>query len=146
MSGHRPGRTQGSLMNRSDEVRPSVVAIAAACAGVTAQTRVESMQKVAVSVSAVTGAQLDTMKLDDSSSLVSLIPNLQVNGIVGEASPVFSLRGISMFDYSLNQSSPVAAYVDEVYEGNFAIFGVELYDLERVEVLRRPQGHRSVAC
>lgn len=107
---------------------------------VTAQKRAESLQKVPVSVTAITGDQLAAQKLDDSSSLVTQIPNLQVNGIVGEASPVFSLRGISMFDYSLNQSSPVAGYVDEVYKGNFAIFGVELYDLERVEVLRGPQG------
>ena len=68
------------------------------------------------------------------------VPNLQVNGIVGEGSPLFSLRGVSMFDYSLNQSSPVASYIDEVYKGNFTLFGVELYDLERVEVLRGPQG------
>ena len=53
---------------------------------------------------------------------------------------MFSLRGVSMFDYSLNQSSPVATYVDEVYKGNFALFGVELFDMERVEVLRGPQG------
>jgi len=107
---------------------------------VTAQKRAENLQSVPVSVSALTENQLDRLKLDDSSALTSQIPNLQVNGIVGEASPVFSLRGVSMFDYSLNQSSPVAGYVDEVYKGNFAIFGVEMFDLARVEVLRGPQG------
>jgi iron complex outermembrane receptor protein len=45
-----------------------------------------------------------------------------------------------MSDYSLNQSGPVATYYDEVYKGNFAFLGVALYDLERVEVLRGPQG------
>jgi iron complex outermembrane receptor protein len=45
-----------------------------------------------------------------------------------------------MSDYSLNQSSPVATYYDEVYKGNFAFLGVAMYDLERVEVLRGPQG------
>ena len=45
-----------------------------------------------------------------------------------------------MFDYSLSQSSPVASYIDEVYKGNFVLFGVEMYDLARVEVLRGPQG------
>ncbi len=107
---------------------------------VTAQKRAENLQKVPVSVTALTAAQLGSVKLDDSSSIVTHIPNLQVNGIIGEAAPVFSLRGISMFDYSLNQSSPVAGYVDEVSKGNFAIFGVEIFDLERVEVLRGPQG------
>jgi iron complex outermembrane receptor protein len=107
---------------------------------VTAEKRSESLQSVPVSVTALTRAQLGQLKLDTPSDLVTQVPNLQVNGIVGEGSPLFSLRGVSMFDYSLNQSSPVASYIDEVYKGNFTLFGVELYDLERVEVLRGPQG------
>ncbi len=107
---------------------------------VTAEKRSESLQSVPVSVTALTGAQLEHVKFDSPSDLVTQVPNLQVNGIVGEGSPLFSLRGVSMFDYSLNQSSPVASYIDEVYKGNFTLFGVELYDLERVEVLRGPQG------
>src|SRR5580704_19594104 len=107
---------------------------------VTASKRSESLQSVPVSVTALTSAQLSQLKMDSPSDLVTQVPNLQVNGIVGEGSPLFSLRGVSMFDYSLNQSSPVASYIDEVYKGNFTLFGVELYDLERVEVLRGPQG------
>ena len=107
---------------------------------VTAQKRSESLQNVPVSVTALTSTQLAGLKLDNASTLTSQIPNLQVNGIVGEGSPLFSLRGVSMFDYSLSQSSPVASYIDEVYKGNFVLFGVEMYDLERIEVLRAPQG------
>lgn len=107
---------------------------------VTALKRAEPLQSVPVSVTALTGEQLDGMKLDNATVIAERVPNLQVNGIIGGPSPVFSLRGVSMFDYSLNQSSPVATYVDEVYKGNFALFGVELFDLERIEVLRGPQG------
>jgi iron complex outermembrane recepter protein len=107
---------------------------------VTAQKRSESLQSVPVSVTALTAAQLSELKMDTPSDLVAHIPNLQVNGVDGEASPIFSLRGVSMFDYSINQSSPVASYIDEVYKGNMMLFGVEMYDLERVEVLRGPQG------
>ncbi len=107
---------------------------------VTAEKRREPLQSVPVSVTALTGAQLGALKLDNPSSLATQIPNLQVNGIVGEGSPLFSLRGVSMFDYSLSQDSPVGSYVDEVYKGNFVLFGVEMFDLERVEVLRGPQG------
>jgi iron complex outermembrane receptor protein len=107
---------------------------------VTAAKRSESLQSVPISVTVLTSAQLNQVKLDTPSDLVTQVPNLQVNGIVGEGSPLFSLRGVSMFDYSLNQSSPVASYIDEVYKGNFTLFGVELYDLERIEVLRGPQG------
>ena len=107
---------------------------------VTAQKREESLQRVPVSVTALTSNQLGSMKLDSPSSIAAMVPNLQVNGIVGQGSPLFSLRGISMFDYSLSQEGPVASYLDEVYKGNFVLFGVEMYDLERVEVLRGPQG------
>jgi iron complex outermembrane recepter protein len=93
---------------------------------VTAEKRSETLQSVPVSVTAITGAQLEQLKIDTPSDLVTQVPNLQVNGIVGEGSPLFSLRGVSMFDYSLNQSSPVASYIDEVYKGNFTLFGVEL--------------------
>jgi iron complex outermembrane recepter protein len=107
---------------------------------VTAQKRAESLQSVPVSVTALTASQLAETKMDTPSDLTTQIPNLQVNGIVGEGSPLFTLRGVSMFDYSLSQSSPVASYIDEVYKGNFVLFGVEMYDLERIEVLRGPQG------
>jgi iron complex outermembrane receptor protein len=107
---------------------------------VTAQKRTESLQSVPVSVTALTSAQLGELKIDSPSDIVTQIPNLQVNGVNGEGSPIFSLRGVSMIDYSLSQSSPVASYMDEVYKGNVVLFGVELYDLERIEVLRGPQG------
>jgi iron complex outermembrane receptor protein len=107
---------------------------------ITAQKRSENLQSVPVSVTALTAAQLAETKMDTPSALAAQIPNLQVGGVNGEGSPIFSLRGVSMFDYSLNQSSPVASYIDEVYKGNVVLFGVEMYDLERIEVLRGPQG------
>src|SRR6267154_6413291 len=107
---------------------------------VTAQKRTESLQSVPVSVTVLTSGQLSRLKFDSPSDLVTQIPNLQVDGIIGEGSPLFALRGVSMFDYSLSQDSPVASYIDEVYKGNVALFGVEMYDLERIEVLRGPQG------
>jgi iron complex outermembrane recepter protein len=107
---------------------------------VTAQKRAESMQDVPVSVSALSSSDLEGLQLRDSGEIAAQIPNLQVNGTAGDGMPTFSLRGVSMSDYSLNQSSPVAVYVDEVYKGNRSLFGLQLYDLERAEVLRGPQG------
>jgi len=107
---------------------------------VTAQKRSEPLQSVPVSVTVLSSSQLSDLKIDTPSDLAAHIPNLQVNDVDGEGTPLFSLRGVSMFDYSLNQSSPVASYVDEVYKGNLVLFGVEMYDLERIEVLRGPQG------
>ena len=107
---------------------------------VTAQKRAERLSDVPVSVSAVSGEQLRNLGVSSIDDLTAIIPNLQSSGTVGEGTPIFSLRGVSMADFSLNQSSPVATYYDEVYKGNFALLGVAMYDLERVEVLRGPQG------
>ncbi|MFN3457490.1 MAG: TonB-dependent receptor [Novosphingobium sp.] len=107
---------------------------------VTATKRAESLQSIPISVSAIGGETLSKSRIVNVDSLVTKVANLQLTSIVGDNTPIFSLRGVSMSDYSLNQASPVATYYDEVYKGNFAFLGVAMYDLERVEVLRGPQG------
>ena len=107
---------------------------------VTATKRSESLQSVPISISAIGGDALTKAQMNNVDSLVTKVANLQLSSIVGDNTPIFSLRGVSMSDYSLNQASPVATYYDEVYKGNFAFLGVSMYDLERVEVLRGPQG------
>ncbi|MFA7587221.1 MAG: TonB-dependent receptor [Novosphingobium sp.] len=107
---------------------------------VTAQKRAESLQKVPISIAAISGEQLEQRQIRAAEDLVSSVPGLQVNGALGEGLPIFSLRGISMLDFSLVQNGPIAVYYDEVYKGNFAIMGLGMFDLERVEVLKGPQG------
>ena len=107
---------------------------------VTAAKRSENLQSVPISISAIGGDTLAKSRVSSVDSLVTKVANLQLTSIVGDNTPIFALRGVSMSDYSLNQSSPVATYYDEVYKGNFAFLGVAMYDLERVEVLRGPQG------
>jgi iron complex outermembrane receptor protein len=64
-----------------------------------------------------------------------------LNSLYGpEAQPTFSLRGVTTQDFSQNQSSPIAMYVDEVYKSVGALQALQVYDLDRVEVLRGPQG------
>lgn len=107
---------------------------------ITAQKRAESLQDVPVSVSALTSSDLEGLKLRDTTEIAAQIPNLQASSVAGDGMPIFSLRGVSMNDFSFNQNSPVAVYIDEVYKGNPALQGVQIYDLERIEVLRGPQG------
>ncbi len=107
---------------------------------VTAQKRSESLQEVPMSVSALASSDLEGLKFRDAGEISAQIPNLQAVNTAGDGFPIFSLRGVSMSDFSFNQSSPIASYVDEVYKGNPAIQGVQIYDLERIEVLRGPQG------
>lgn len=107
---------------------------------VTAQKRAENLQQVPLSVTALTEQQLAMRQIQAPEDLVGSVPNLQTNSPLGEGVPIFSLRGISMSDFSLAQNGPVATYFDEIYKGNFALLGVGMYDLERVEVLKGPQG------
>lgn len=107
---------------------------------VTAAKRAESLQSVPISVTAIGSATLGELKMDTPAAIAELTPGLHLNSINGGAIPVFALRGVSMFDYSFNQSSPIASYFDEVYKGGFVLQGVEMFDLDRVEVLSGPQG------
>lgn len=107
---------------------------------VTAAKRSENVQNVPISVSAISGDAISKSRVTQIDDIVTKTPNLQLTATAGENVPIFSLRGVSMSDYSLNQASPVATYFDEVYKGNPALLGVAMFDLERVEVLRGPQG------
>ena len=107
---------------------------------VTAQRRAENLQEVPMSITAITGATLQQAHLTTAADLVSLVPNLAVQLSTGDNVPIFTLRGISLNDYSFNQNAPVAIYLNDVYKGNPAIFGISIYDIDHVEVLRGPQG------
>lgn len=107
---------------------------------VTAQKRAERAGDVPLSLSVIGSETLQTARLSQADEIAALIPNLRFSATVGENTPIFALRGVSMSDFSLNQAGPVATYYDEVYKGNFAFLGVQLYDLARIEVLRGPQG------
>ncbi|MFW2830088.1 TonB-dependent receptor [Sphingomonas sp. ID0503] len=108
---------------------------------VTAQRRQQSVLQVPLAISAVSGQGLATKGITDSAQLATAVPNLQVNSAYGNTQPNFSLRGISVAnEYNSNQASPVGVYMDDVYLASRTAHGMGLYDLDRVEVLRGPQG------
>ncbi len=108
---------------------------------VTAQKREQSMQDVSVAVSAFSGDAIEKMGFEEGLDITQQVPNMSFFAIFGEASsPSVSLRGISLVNFSDSWESPVAIYVDDVYRGNPAGSAIQLFDLNRVEVLRGPQG------
>ena len=104
---------------------------------VTAQRRAESVQTVPISVSVLSGAQLAASGAGDSLSLSGKIPTLSVpqNG----ANQYF-LRGVGTTGSSINSEQSVATYVDGVYLYSTWSSSVPLSSIERVEVLKGPQG------
>ncbi len=108
---------------------------------VTAQKRAQRLQDVPAAVSAIDSAALAAKGITETSDLMGAIPSLQVTTPYGRTQPNFSLRGISVAnEFSASTASPVGVYVDEVYQSFRASHGQQLYDIDRVEVLRGPQG------
>ncbi len=108
---------------------------------VTAQRRAQSILTVPIAISAIGGDALVTKGITNSANLAVAVPNLQVSSPYGQTQPNFSLRGISVAnEYNSNQASPIGVYIDDVYLASRTAHGMGLFDLDRVEVLRGPQG------
>jgi iron complex outermembrane receptor protein len=107
---------------------------------VTAQKRTENIQEVPVSISAFDRQSLSNLGILLPSDIAQQTPNLQISQPYGDAQPIFTLRGISMMDFNTNQSSPVGIYVDESSVEASFMQASQLFDIERAEVLRGPQG------
>ncbi len=107
---------------------------------VTAQRREESLQKVPVAVTALTQDTLDAFRVTSIERLGSLAPNLTISTQGISINPSISIRGINSGTINPGVDPKVALYLDGVYIGRSAGAVFDLADLERVEVLRGPQG------
>jgi iron complex outermembrane receptor protein len=106
---------------------------------VTAQKREQRLQDVGLSVSALGGATLEALGRQDVTALAGQVPSLQV----AQYSPtitVFNIRGVSQNDFADSQEAPIAFYNDEIYVSALGAISGQTFDLERIEVLRGPQG------
>lgn len=107
---------------------------------VTAQKRAQSVQDVPIAITAVSGSSLGTLQMRSGTELARQTPNLSVSVLGNEDQPKFSVRGISQTAFDLNASSPTGIFYDEVFVRSSFLGGAQLFDMERVEVLRGPQG------
>ncbi|MBS0571592.1 MAG: TonB-dependent receptor [Proteobacteria bacterium] len=106
---------------------------------VTAQSRTQEVQAVPIAIQVVTQEQIDKLQATDISKLNGYIP-----GIVVDASqatqPYYSMRGISVSDFGIGTDSPIGVYEDGVYTGKTGGALLIFDDVQRVEVLKGPQG------
>ena len=105
---------------------------------VTAQKREQSLQEVPVAVTAFTGEAIEQLGFQEPHDIFSQAPNVTFNdeGTV----PQFNVRGIQLYDFGDGNEPPVGFYVDEIYFGTLAGQTIGLFDVERIEILRGPQG------
>ena len=106
---------------------------------VTAQRREESANDVPMSIQAFGAEQLDILQVNDVDDLQALVPSFSVSQSY-QGVPTYTLRGIGFNTINVSATSTVGTYVDEVaYPYPFMNSG-PMFDIERVEVLKGPQG------
>ncbi len=112
---------------------------------VTAQFRAESLQSTPLAITAISGATLLEKGITDVTGLGQVAPNVSLTstGAYGGKTVAAFIRGIGAGDYNYNVEPGVAFYVDDVYLGPSYGTMLNLIDLDRVEVLRGPQGTLS---
>jgi iron complex outermembrane receptor protein len=107
---------------------------------VTAQRRQENVQSIPISIDAYSGRQLQELGVTTPADIENVSSGVFVTPARGDQNPVFSIRGISLNDTFSNNNPEVGIYVDEVNLPYTPMMSFPLYDLERVEVLKGPQG------
>lgn len=106
---------------------------------VTANKRAQNLNDVGLSITAASGAQLAQIGVRDTGDLVKITPGLSF-AKSQDGTPVFTLRGVGFNDYTLGASPAVSVYVDQVPLAYSVFTKGATLDLQRVEVLKGPQG------
>ena len=107
---------------------------------VTAQKRAENVQDVPIAITALSSAALEKQRVANVTSLDNLVPGLRIAAADAAANPKIFIRGAGLNDFNPTSSSGVGLYSDGVYIGSPFAQYASFFDLDRVEVLRGPQG------
>ena len=108
---------------------------------ITAERRAESIQTVPVAVSAFDENTMQRRQMLDTKSVIFNVPNLTGNSNVGQqTATTFFIRGVGTTESLATVDTTVAVYIDDVYVARQGVNNFNLFDVERIEVLRGPQG------
>ena len=107
---------------------------------VTAQKREQNIQDVGIAITAFSGDQLEKLGLESSVDLINFTPNVSLAGDIGGQRAIFNIRGVVQNDFADSAEAPVAVYVDGAYLASTQAQTFGLFDIDRVEILKGPQG------
>ncbi|MHB8531016.1 MAG: TonB-dependent receptor, partial [Caulobacteraceae bacterium] len=108
---------------------------------ITAQKRSENIQDVPISVQAFSAKDIQALGIKSSIDVGQVTPNVDIALVAGPGNqPIITMRGIGLNDYDTNNAGPNGVYVDEVYLSAPASQSFQTFDLDRIEVLKGPQG------
>ena len=142
-----PAAAQSSEAARTPEDGNPPIVLAHEAPGVpdivvTAQRRSESLQEVPLSVATINDETLAAINAGgaDVRGLAGRVPSLNIESSFGRTFPRFYIRGLGNTDFDLNASQPVSLVYDDVVLENPILKGFPAFDVDRIEVLRGPQG------
>ncbi|HTT96786.1 MAG TPA: TonB-dependent receptor plug domain-containing protein, partial [Rhizomicrobium sp.] len=107
---------------------------------VTAEKTSENILDVGINVTALSSDQLREARISTATDLAAQIPNFEVKTNIPGAQQIVTVRGVGLDDFSSTNNSSVGVYIDDVFLASFAEMDFGMYDLDRVEVLKGPQG------
>src|SRR2546429_2715340 len=107
---------------------------------VTAQKREQNLQEIGISLSAVSGSDLADLGVVSATDITKSMPAVVLTQPNGPSSFSLAIRGVVQNDFADHQESPAAIYVDDVYVSQMVGLAFSVFDVDRVEVLRGPQG------
>jgi iron complex outermembrane receptor protein len=107
---------------------------------VSAQKREQNIQDVGISISAFTGEQLAALGVKESYDVAAFTPGVHISGNLAGQNTQFTIRGVTQNDFNDIVEAPNAVYLDEGYIAVAQAQTFALFDIDRVELLKGPQG------
>lgn len=107
---------------------------------VTAQKRAQDTLDVGLNVAVIGAADLQSRRVTQVTDLAAFTPNVDIKENMPGILPVVTIRGVGLNDFSATNNPSAGVYVDEVYLSSLALMNFDLFDLERMEGLKGPQG------
>ncbi len=107
---------------------------------VTAQKREQNIQDVGIAITAFTGDQMQALGVTNSFDIARYTPGVHVSGNLAGQNTQFTIRGVTQNDFNDIIEAPTAVYLDEGYIPIAQAQTFALLDIERVEILKGPQG------
>ena len=107
---------------------------------VTAQRRAQNLNDVGISISAISGDQMAELGIVNATEMANITPGLVLSETQPAGIPIYTIRGIGFDDYMVGSSSTVGVYVDDVALPYPVMTKGVMFDVERIEVLKGPQG------
>ncbi len=107
---------------------------------VTAQKREQNIQDVGIAITAFTGDQMTSLGIEQSFDIAKFAPGVHISGNLAGQNTQFTIRGVTQNDFNDIIEAPTAVYLDEGYIPIAQAQTFALFDIERVEILKGPQG------